>query len=74
MGEENHARNAVYNDHVQLGCSIVYKLFYFLHSVFSGSCLLCGNGSKRWENCGTNGSGVVEKCACYLLNEFIFSW
>ena len=34
---------------------------------------MCGNESKRWEHCGINGSGVVDKWACYFLNEFLLS-
>ena len=74
MGGEHHARSAVCNDCVLMSCCVVYKLFYLLRIVFSGSCLLCGNWSKLWKHCGINIYGVVEKHDCYLLNELLLSW
>ena len=71
MGGQYHIGSAARNDCVGMSCRKIEKWMYLVHDVFCWRGLLCRNGSKCWEHCSINGSGVVEKSSSDLLEEFI---
>ena len=57
------------DDGVRVSGGVREELFYMLHCVFSGVCLLGGDGVECDEHCGIYRLCVVEESTCYFLEK-----
>ena len=69
MGGKHHVRSAVCPDGLHHSLEIVLPFA----SCFQWDLPVVWQWIKALVHCGINGSGVLEKLVCYLLNELLVS-
>ena len=65
----NHVTGGVSNGGIGVGIGVVEETQGCIVGLFGGLILLGREGAKGDKHGGTNGDGVIEVCANYLLHE-----